>query len=537
MRWLIQFSVVIITLTRVVSIAAVINIPGDFPYIQLGISISSNGDTVLVHPGTYTENLDFTGHNIVLGSLFLTTGDTSYISQTVIDGDSSGSAVTFGDWQDSTTAIVGFTITNGLGAGTFPDFEGGGITCQYQAKPRIYKNIITGNSAFAGGGISLRQHANAVIMNNTIGENSSTAGGGIYSYDNNAIIVDNTINENSAIDNGGGILSRSRGNHISGNYIYGNSSYYGGGIFCYSDPSIIDSNIISDNFASYGGGIFCSWYSQPTITNNIIYGNNTTSGGGGIACGHGSPIIMNNVIQGNSGVWGGGINCRYSSNPIISHNIISGNSASDNGGGIYCEDSNPSIANLTLYQNFASGSGGGIYCENEFFTVVNSILWNDSAGTGNEIFINTGSAAFIYCNISGGWPGQGNIDCDPMFCNSDSGDFHIDGNSCCVGAGQNGEIVGAQGIGCWPACDNYVVGDINGSDSYNGLDIIYGVAFLKGGQPPGYLCECLSGFVFYAMGDVNASCSYNGLDITYGVSYLKGQVSELFPCPDCPPGN
>ena len=39
----------------------------------------------------------------------------------------------------------------------------------------------------------------------------------------------------------------------------------------------------------------------------------------------------------------------------------------------------------------------------------------------------------------------------------------------------------------------------------------------------------------YVVGDVNGSDSYNGLDITYGVSYLKGIQTELFPCPDCPP--
>ncbi len=528
-------SVLIIFLWFGKASATIINVPADFSTIQMAIDSSLDADTVLVQPGTYVENLNLTGHNIVFGSLFLTTGDTGYISQTVIDGDSSGTAVVFGDWQDSSTAIVGFTITNGLGAGTFPDFEGGGITCQYQAKPRICWNIITGNSAFAGGGISCRQHADAVIKNNTIGGNSATAGGGIYSYDNNAIIVDNTINENSAIDDGGGILSRSRGNHISGNNINGNSSHYGGGIFCYGNPSSIDSNIISNNFASYGGGIFCSWFSQPSITNNIINGNNTTSGGGGIACSHGSPIVMNNVIKENSSVWGGGINCSYSSNPIISYNIISENSAADNGGGIYCDDSNPSATNNTLYLNYASGNGGGIYCEEVYFNSLNNIFWADSAGSGNEIYINSGSPSFNYCNIQGGWPGEGNIDCDPRFCNPDSDDFYLDGNSCCVGAGQNGEIIGAKEIGCWPACDVYVTGDVNGSNSYNGLDILYGVAFLKGGQPPGYLCECIIGLVFYAMGDVNGSCSYNGLDVTYGVSYLKGYVSELFPCPDCPP--
>lgn len=82
-------------------------------------------------------------------------------------------------------------------------------------------------------------------------------------------------------------------------------------------------------------------------------------------------------------------------------------------------------------------------------------------------------------------------------------------------------------------CD-YVVGDVNGSDSYNGLDITYGVAFFKGGPVPPYECECTPGNIWYVAGDVNNSCNYNGLDITYGVAYFKGGSAPV-PCQDCPP--
>ncbi|UCC79245.1 MAG: serine hydrolase [Candidatus Zixiibacteriota bacterium] len=81
-------------------------------------------------------------------------------------------------------------------------------------------------------------------------------------------------------------------------------------------------------------------------------------------------------------------------------------------------------------------------------------------------------------------------------------------------------------------CD-YVVGDVNGSESYNGLDITYGVNFFKGGPAPTYECEC-GQTTWYVGGDVNGSCSYNGLDITYGVNYFKGGSAPV-PCASCPP--
>jgi hypothetical protein len=82
---------------------------------------------------------------------------------------------------------------------------------------------------------------------------------------------------------------------------------------------------------------------------------------------------------------------------------------------------------------------------------------------------------------------------------------------------------------------NYVPGDINGSGAANGLDVIYGVSFFKGGAPPPLLCPCPPNGDLYVAGDVNASCQFSGPDITYFVAYLKGSQPDLLFCPDCSP--
>ncbi|UCC79366.1 MAG: serine hydrolase [Candidatus Zixiibacteriota bacterium] len=82
-------------------------------------------------------------------------------------------------------------------------------------------------------------------------------------------------------------------------------------------------------------------------------------------------------------------------------------------------------------------------------------------------------------------------------------------------------------------CD-YITGDVNGSDSYNGLDITYGVNYFKGTGPDPACPECGLCPDWHYCGDVNSSCSYNGLDITYGVNYFKGGADPI-PCADCPP--
>jgi hypothetical protein len=226
--------------------ATVINIPDDYLTIQEGIDASTDGDTVLVQPGTYVENVNFNGHNIVLGSLFLTTGDTSYISQTIIDGDSSGSVVTFENGEGPATIVTGFTIQNGSA-----EWGGGGIACWDACAPLIKNNVIIENDAeIAGGGIWCIASSPALVSN-FIGYNSSQNGGGISYQDCYAgTMINCIITGNTASDLGGGI-----------------------GIFYYSRPEIIGSVVSGNSAANVGGGILCYSSDLTKIMNNILWGN------------------------------------------------------------------------------------------------------------------------------------------------------------------------------------------------------------------------------------------------------------------------
>ncbi|TET67910.1 MAG: hypothetical protein E3J45_04090, partial [Candidatus Zixiibacteriota bacterium] len=136
MRVALRFLLAVVVLFPLTAYATIINIPGDYPTIQEGIDHSSDGDTVLVQPDTYYENLNFNGHNITLASLFLTTGDTSYISTTIIDGDSADAVITV--YNGETGQIVGFTVQNGRGRG---------ITySHYNTDLTVTNNIIKDNS-------------------------------------------------------------------------------------------------------------------------------------------------------------------------------------------------------------------------------------------------------------------------------------------------------------------------------------------------------------------------------------------------------
>jgi hypothetical protein len=63
----------------------------------------------------------------------------------------------------------------------------------------------------------------------------------------------------------------------------------------------------------------------------------------------------------------------------------------------------------------------------------------------------------------------------------------------------------------------YIVGDVNHNGQANGIDVVYFVAYLKGGAPPP-----LEVNGFYPEADVNGNCQVNGIDVIYYVGYLKG---------------
>ena len=123
---------------------------GDYISIQDGVDASVNGDTVLVYPGRYYENVDYNNHTITLGSLNLTTGERHYIRETIIDGNLEDSCIIVKRAESEGTMLFGFTITNGSGHySTIASGYGGGVYVYggYGAHLEIRNCIIENNKA------------------------------------------------------------------------------------------------------------------------------------------------------------------------------------------------------------------------------------------------------------------------------------------------------------------------------------------------------------------------------------------------------
>jgi hypothetical protein len=248
------------------------HVPSQYATIQAAIDACVNGDTVLVAPGVYYENITFRDKNIVVTSEYALTGNVQDILTTVIDGSQpvnpdTASVVRIMGGQDSAAVLQGFTITGGTGTkwpdehspGTFR--EGGGILV-VMCSPTIKNNYIVRNEAVS-----------------TTGGLVSAGGGGIRAGDGNPHILNNVITRNRGLYGAGIVLNYTgvvlRNNVIA--YNTGGEHYGGGGVWINNNgtyPRILENNTIVGNISiGGGGGIQLFTASTVTMRNSIVRRN------------------------------------------------------------------------------------------------------------------------------------------------------------------------------------------------------------------------------------------------------------------------
>ena len=224
-----------------------IHVPADAPTIQTAIDYAVDGDEIVVEPGVYYENIHFRGKRVYVRSL--SDRNWAVINNTVIDGASRGSVVTFAgtEWIPRDfrprAELAGFTLQNG--------------------------------SAEDGGGVNANQAA-AVIRSCRIQHNwASRYGGGIFNLNHDGAVYSCYIVENLAGVAGGGISdnSASPGADFFSCLIEGNVAPRGGG--SYFSGALEHCTITNNRAELEGGGTYGDGAGK-----SIIWGNTAGTAGG-----------------------------------------------------------------------------------------------------------------------------------------------------------------------------------------------------------------------------------------------------------------
>ena len=275
--------------------AAVINVPGDAATIQGGIDLASDGDEVVVAPGTYpiddaTGSISFLGKGITVRS---SDGpEVTIIYSTAIYED----VVAFDNREGRDSVLRGFTIRGGA---TFAS----GIAIE-TAGPTIEENVIENSQAYSMGAGVLASSSSALIRNNVIRNNSifktgagpgPQPGAGMYLQGGTPEIVNNFFLHNS-IGCGLGFCIQSEG---AGIYVSGGSPRIVGNVFA--------RNRLGQTAAEFGGAIALRGTTDAVVANNTFFDNYAEhnpgwtyekDGGGAlyIAATNAGLLVVNNIF-------------------------------------------------------------------------------------------------------------------------------------------------------------------------------------------------------------------------------------------------
>jgi len=186
-----------------------------------------------------------------------------------------------------------------------------------------------------------------------------------------------------------------------GGAIY-NSGLRGGA----ASPRIAEAQFSGNAAGENGGALvnkgFDDGASNPTITNTTFSNNTAVDDGGAVYNEIASPTMINVGFVDNSADRRGGAIGTLGGSPSIANAVFTGNSAVLDGGAIYNEadpfqSSNLTVTNATVVGNTAGREGGAIFNLGvpastgpdptpAKATLTNTILWDNSAATGEEVY-------------------------------------------------------------------------------------------------------------------------------------------------------
>lgn len=331
------------------------------------------------------------------------------------------------------------------------NFSGSGGGAMSNENSRVVATDCTFTGQFAPfyGGAVVNGHKSSLSLKGcAFARNKSREGGAIRNYlDCLLDLVDCTFEGNRAdwFASGGAIHSMADVTAVRCAFRNNLADASGGAIHVTASELFVSAcsftgNMTRDDWNGEGGAIFMDWDTMAAIEDSVFEGNAAASGGavagnmgharitgcrfrnnsallstlpshfsvggGAIAAGNFSVMLTDCDLQGNRAKGGGAVRGNYFANLAFTNCILAGNRA-ERGGAIYTTGGNLRLTNCTLASNFGEdqhairGPGALEHC----------IVWDGGDLDADKLGVITA----VYSDIEGGYPGQGNLDVDPLF--------------------------------------------------------------------------------------------------------------------------
>lgn len=356
-----------------------------------------------------------------------------------------------------TTTIDGCTIIGGNANGKAYPFNRGGGFRSYEGGLDAFDCKFIGNSAMYEGGAAYIFSICAQFVNCIFEENNAGRGGAIGIHWADSLGASDCVFQNNNAGSGGAIYAIGGKFSINVNLIrcdfYENMALGDSGAidFWGSNLSMADCNF-TNNHAEWGwGGAGAMLSGSIEIIRCTMIGNTAPDAGAFML--YEDTILDSCLFLDNAALgFGGAIYCW--SDSIINNSVFVNNTAGMVGGAIahvsYTNDTLTFINN-TVAENKAAWAGGGLHVgelygsSSGIVDMSNCILWgNQVDGADDEaaqiVASNNGEVIANYSNfqgLTGKLGGLGNIGANPLFADSEIGDFHLSPGSPCIDAGDN----------------------------------------------------------------------------------------------------